>query len=138
MIQLTDGRWELPGGTLEPDELPLDGLRREVREEMGGELLDYHLFGCFACESSADTAYRPHIPHPHFIRLAGFGQVRLDGEPLNPPDGEQVATVDVVTIEEAERRFRSTGRNDLADFYLMGHYAWRHSQQQSNAQPHRI
>jgi 8-oxo-dGTP diphosphatase len=27
--------WDLPGGTLLPDERPLDGLRREVREETG-------------------------------------------------------------------------------------------------------
>ncbi|WP_322905805.1 bis(5'-nucleosyl)-tetraphosphatase (symmetrical) YqeK [Paenibacillus campi] len=125
MIRLTDGRWELPGGTLEPGELPLEGLRREVREEMGGELLDYTLFGCFECKSAAATAYRAHIPHPYFIRMAGYGQVRLDGQPLNPPDGEQIETVAVVTIEEAERRFRSTGRADLADFYLIGYKAWQ-------------
>ncbi len=128
MIRLTDGRWELPGGTLEPNEAPMDGLRREVMEEMGGILLDYHLFGCFECESNAPTAYRPHIPHPHFVRMAGYGQVQLDGKPLNPADGEQVETVDVVTIEEAEQRFRSTGRDDLADFYRMGYYAWQQTQ----------
>jgi ADP-ribose pyrophosphatase YjhB (NUDIX family) len=27
--------WDLPGGFLETDELPLDGLRRELREEIG-------------------------------------------------------------------------------------------------------
>ncbi len=128
MIRLTDGRWELPGGTLEPQEAPMDGLQREVAEEMGGTLLNYHLFGCFACESSAPIAYRPHIPHPHFIRMAGYGQVKLDGKPLNPADGEQIETVDIVTIEQAEQRFRSTGRDDLADFYRMGYYAWQQSQ----------
>lgn len=29
------GTWDLPGGFLEADELPLDGLRRELREEIG-------------------------------------------------------------------------------------------------------
>jgi ADP-ribose pyrophosphatase YjhB (NUDIX family) len=29
------GRWDLPGGFLEPDESPEDGLRREMREETG-------------------------------------------------------------------------------------------------------
>ena len=32
------GRWDLPGGFLEEDELPLDGVRRELREETGLEI----------------------------------------------------------------------------------------------------
>jgi len=32
------GLWDLPGGFLHENELPLDGLRREVREETGLEL----------------------------------------------------------------------------------------------------
>jgi len=29
------GTWDLPGGFLEQDEIPLEGLRRELREEVG-------------------------------------------------------------------------------------------------------
>jgi 8-oxo-dGTP diphosphatase len=32
------GSWELPGGKVEPGERPQDGLRREVREELGVEV----------------------------------------------------------------------------------------------------
>ncbi|GGD55703.1 NUDIX hydrolase [Paenibacillus nasutitermitis] len=122
MIQLENGRWELPGGTLEPGEHYKDALQREVQEELGANLLTYEIFGHFKCRSIAEKPFRAHIPHPHFIRLVGFGEVELVGKPLNPLDAEQVAVVDVVDIDEAVRRLEAGGRYDIADLYKLAHY----------------
>ena len=39
------GKWDVPGGFLEEDEEPLDGLRRELREETGLEIEPLELAG---------------------------------------------------------------------------------------------
>lgn len=121
VMKIDNGKWELIGGTLEPEEHYLDALEREVMEEIGAELVSYTLFGCFKCHSSASKPYRPHIPHPHFVRLVGYGEVSIVAEPLNPPDGEQVIAVEVVDIDEAVRRFEEIGRSDIAELYRMAH-----------------
>lgn len=38
LVQEPDGRWELPGGGLDHGENIYEGLRREIREEMGLEV----------------------------------------------------------------------------------------------------
>jgi len=41
------GKWDLPGGFLDEDEHPLDGLHRELREEAGIGLADTRFVGIF-------------------------------------------------------------------------------------------
>ncbi len=41
------GMWDLPGGFLQEDEHPLDGLRRELREETGLDVEPTEWFGAF-------------------------------------------------------------------------------------------
>jgi 8-oxo-dGTP pyrophosphatase MutT (NUDIX family) len=122
IIHVASGYWEIPGGTLEPDEPHLDGVRRELLEEVGAKLLSFRPIGAWNCQSQTVQPYRPHLPHPHFYRLVGYGDVELVGAPLNPADGEQVTQVDVVTVEEAANRFHSIGRGDLADLYRLAAY----------------
>ncbi|MEO8393595.1 MAG: NUDIX domain-containing protein [Chloroflexota bacterium] len=115
IIRLADGRYEVPGGTREPDEAYVDTARRELIEEAGARLLNYTPFGAWRCTSSAEKPYRPHLPHPHFYRVAGYGEVELVSQPTNPPDGEQVVAVEVLTVTEAAAVFVASGRPDLAD-----------------------
>lgn len=62
-----NSKWEPPGGTLELEETPIDGLRREVKEETGLEVVPGPLTGVyknmtrgiialvFRCESDGAT-----------------------------------------------------------------------------------
>jgi len=125
IFQIDNGMWELPGGTLEAGENYLEALKREVMEELGAELISYHPFGYFDCESSADTPYKPHIPHPIFNRIVGYGEVQIVGKPLNPADGEQVIAVEVVEIDEAVARLRKIGRYDIAELYQLAYQTRR-------------
>ena len=106
ILRLQTGEWEVPGGTLEPGESYSDTIRRELMEEAGARLITFEPFGAWHCFSTAPKPYRPHLPHPEFYRLVGYGAVEIIGSPENPEDGEQVASVEFVPIDEAVQRFR--------------------------------
>jgi 8-oxo-dGTP pyrophosphatase MutT (NUDIX family) len=44
--------WEIPEGGVAPDEDPLDGIRRELREETGMEARDWRAIGSYALSNS--------------------------------------------------------------------------------------
>lgn len=119
LLRLVDGRYEVPGGTREPGEAYLETVRRELLEEAGARLIDYTPFGAWFCHSTSVQPYRPHLPHPDFYRLAGYGAVELVAPPSNPTDGEQVADVLVLTVAEAVEQFHAADRPDFADLYLL-------------------
>jgi len=121
IIRSKDGKYELPGGTLEPNETIMDGLAREVIEEVGSRLIDYHIVGYFLCRSSSEKPYRAHIPHPEFVRLFGYGEVQLLGKPTNPADGEQIEEVEIMGLDQAVNLLITGGRHDIADLYKLAH-----------------
>jgi 8-oxo-dGTP pyrophosphatase MutT (NUDIX family) len=119
MLRLQDGSWEMPGGTLEPDEVYLETARRELKEEAGAELISFRPFGAWHCYSMADRPYRPHLPFPEYYRLAGLGEVELVGQPENPAGAEQVAVVERVSLSAAVARFSALQRYDMAELYQL-------------------
>ena len=119
VLRLQTGEWEVPGGTLEPGESYSDAISRELIEEAGARLITFEPFGAWHCFSTALKPYRPHLPHPEFYRLVGYGSVEITGNPENPEDGEQVASVEFVSIKEAIRRFQDINRFELAELYQL-------------------
>ena len=119
VIGLQSGEWEIPGGTLEPGEHYLDTLRRELWEEVGAILLSFKTIGAWRCHSTAPKPYRPHLPHPDFYRLAGYGEIELVSRPQNPRGGEQVKVVEPLPLATVMQRFRSINRPDLAELYQL-------------------
>lgn len=93
------GRLDLPGGFLEVGEHPVDGLAREVREELG---LEVEVF-----EPPILLATHTYGPDGQHVLAIGFRARVVGGEP-NPTD--DVAAIRWVSAEEL----------DSADF------AWEH------------
>ena len=119
LVQFSSGVWWVPGGTREPGEELYATLQRELLEEAGAELGSVRWLGAWKCHSTQPKPYRSHIPHPVFYRAVAIGQARVTCAPTMPPDGETVVDVAVVSLDEAVERFRSTGRDDLADLYRL-------------------
>ena len=69
--------WELPGGTQEAGEGPEDGLRREVREETGLEVVVDSFVGEYV-----RSGFRPHTANVYLCRPVG-GSLQTSEENLD-------------------------------------------------------
>jgi ADP-ribose pyrophosphatase YjhB (NUDIX family) len=86
------GKYDVPGGFLRPGEEPIDGLRREVREELGVEI-----------ETDTDECISmvPHVygPEGDFVLALGFRARLVSGDPTPNDD---VAAFRWVTTEDLD------------------------------------
>jgi 8-oxo-dGTP diphosphatase len=96
VLGFDDGAWSLPGGTVEPGEQWTAALERELLEEAGAQLRgSYTPFAVLACHSRTPAPYRPHLPHPIYHCLYGYGEVELRTTPASPAvdGGERITAV---------------------------------------------
>lgn len=76
---INKGKWDVPGGRIQPEEKLLDGLKREVKEESGLEVAPGPVLGVF--ETFPTIKGEPcHIVRIYFRCEAKSGEVSLSGD----------------------------------------------------------
>lgn len=90
-----DGYFGLPGGTIEEGESFDSALRREVREEIASEILEYKLIG-YEKDTEVASGYVKYL-------LRYVAQISLLDEQVNDPDGKALDREVIAFNETAEK-----------------------------------
>ncbi len=90
-------RWSTIGGAIDPDESPVDAVRREVAEELGVGILTAEILGAYG--RPRHRARYPNGDDTSFVTVAYL--VTLDRDEFTHPDGE-ITTTRWVPLDEFE------------------------------------
>jgi 8-oxo-dGTP pyrophosphatase MutT (NUDIX family) len=97
-VQHVEGRWQIPGGAIDPGEHPREAAARECLEEAGITVRIGEILGAFGGD-----LYRATYSNGDeigFVPILYGGKI-VDGEPR--PDHEEIQSVGWFTLEESER-----------------------------------
>ena len=108
------GKWDVPGGRIEPEESLAAGFKREVKEESGLDVVPGKLLGAFDNfpEIKGETC---HIVRVYFACSTDTDQVTLSDdhdqyEWVNPTDlTDKILVSDLYPVVEEFIRIRSMG-----------------------------
>ena len=89
-----------------------------MAEEAGARLLTYIPFAVLRCHARS-APYRPHLPHPDYDCLYGYGDVELVGAPQLRDDAERTVAVRVMPPTEAASLLAGKGRSWEAELYRL-------------------
>lgn len=118
VVGFENGDWGPPGGGLEPEETWRAALERELGEEAGARLLSYTPFGVLHCHSRGKP-YRPHLPHPDFDCLYGYGDIELAGVPVARTGEDRTVAVEILPAQSALKFLVGRDRRWKADLYRL-------------------
>jgi ADP-ribose pyrophosphatase YjhB (NUDIX family) len=90
-IEPEKGRYDVPGGFLEAGEHPVDGLRREAREELGVEI--------DGAEGPVQMAVHRYGENGDYVLALGFTASIAEGDPVPTDDVADVAWVSLAELD---------------------------------------
>lgn len=113
----SNGKWVLPGGTLEPGENWEEAGRRELMEETGCVPENLHPIGMYHCVSRNDRPRLPHVPHPVHVRVVSWANVvRKSGNRSDPDPHSRILEVRDIHFSEASELFGPESK-DFGELY---------------------
>lgn len=84
------GFWEFPGGKVERDESPIDALKRELKEELNIEAIDWQYA----------FSHTHHYEHKS-VTLIGYHLYHFRGSPIGN-EGQEIAWSDPQTLNPSQ------------------------------------
>lgn len=100
------GKWDVPGGFLEPDETPIEALRREIKEELGVEIKTGELIGIYIDRYGSNPYYTLNIYYSAKITKG------------TPRPASDVLEIKWFELDVLPRVAFQNGRQALQDFKL--------------------
>ena len=121
MTRRANGKWVLPGGTLEHGENWEEAGRRELLEETGCVPENLHPIGMYYCVSRNGRPTLSHVPHPVHVRVVSWANVvRNTDERSDPDPRSKIVEVRAVHFSQATELFGP----ESADFGELYRFAY--------------
>lgn len=117
----SNGKWVLPGGTLEPGETWEEAGRRELLEETGSIPGNLHPIGMYYCVSGVDRPGLSHLRHPEHVRVVSWANVVQNTVGRSDPDSSsRIVEVRTVHYKRAAELFGPEAA-DFGELYVFAH-----------------